>query len=47
LYKDYDPSSGFWKVTVGSSQTREQATQYKSDVQAKGYTDSFVVEVRR
>jgi cell division septation protein DedD len=47
LYKDYDPASGFYKVTVGSFPTREQAAQYKTEVQAKGYTDSFVVEVRR
>ena len=47
VYKDYDPVSGFYKITVGSFQTREQAGALKAEVQAKGYPDAFTVEVRR
>jgi cell division septation protein DedD len=47
VYKQYDPVSGFYKVTVGSFQVKDQATQFKTEVQAKGYQDSFIVEVRR
>ena len=47
VYKQYDPVSGFYKVTVGSFQTHDQAAQFKSEVQAKGYQDAFLVEVRR
>jgi cell division septation protein DedD len=47
VYKDFDPASGFYKVNIGSFQTREQATQFKAEVQSKGYADSFVVEARR
>lgn len=47
VYKDYDPVSGFYKITIGSFQTREQAASLKADAQAKGYPDAFTVEVRR
>ncbi len=47
VYKDYDPVSGLYKVSVGSFQTRDQAAKFKADVQAKGYPDAFVVEARR
>jgi cell division septation protein DedD len=47
VYKQYDPVSGFYKVNVGSFQAREQAAQFKAEVQTKGYQDAFLVEVRR
>lgn len=47
VYKDYDPVSGFYKVTLGSFQTREQASSFKAEVLSKGYPDAFTVEVRR
>jgi cell division septation protein DedD len=47
VYKDYDPVSGLYKVTIGSFQTREQATQFKEEVIGKGYSGAFSVEVRR
>lgn len=47
IYKDFDPVTGFWKVNIGSFATRDQATKFKSDVQAQGYPDAFCVEVRR
>ena len=47
VYKDYDAVTGFYKVTVGSFPTREQATQFKEEVLAKGYTGAFSAEVRR
>jgi cell division septation protein DedD len=47
VYKQYDPISGFYKVTVGSFQMKDQASQFKVEVQAKGYQDAFLVEVRR
>ncbi len=47
VYKQYDPVSGFYKVTVGSFQMKDQASQFKTEVQAKGYQDAFLVEVRR
>jgi cell division septation protein DedD len=47
VYKDYDAVTMFYKVTVGSFQTREQASQFKEEVRSKGYAEAFVVEVRR
>jgi len=47
VYKDYDPVSGFYKVNIGSFPKREQATQFKTEVQSNGYPDAFTVEVRR
>ncbi|MBI5646017.1 MAG: SPOR domain-containing protein [Ignavibacteriae bacterium] len=47
VYKDFDAVSGLFKVTVGSFPTREQASQFKEDVLAKGYTGAFTTEVRR
>jgi cell division septation protein DedD len=47
IYKDYDPVSGFYKVTVGSFTSQEQASRFKQDVRAAGYPDAFTVEVRR
>ncbi|MDX9758024.1 MAG: SPOR domain-containing protein [Bacteroidota bacterium] len=47
LYKRYDPVTGYYKVTLGSFPTREQATEYKLEVQSRGYPDVFTVEVAR
>jgi len=47
VYKRYDPVSGLHKVTLGSYRTREEATTFKLDVQARGYPDAFIVEVAR
>jgi cell division septation protein DedD len=47
VYKDFDPVSQLYKVTVGSFQTREQASQFKEEVIGKGYAGAFSVEVRR
>ncbi len=47
LYKDYDPVTGFFKVTVGSFTTQEQASRYKQEIRTSGYPDAFTVEVRR
>ena len=47
LYKRYDPVTGYYKVTLGSFPTREQATEYKLEVQSRGYPDAFTVEVAR
>ena len=47
VYKRYDPATGYYKVTLGSFPTREAATQYKAEVQSRGYPDSFIVEVAR
>ncbi len=47
VYKRYDPVTGYYKVTMGSFQTREQAAEFKLDVQSRGYPDAFTVEVAR
>lgn len=47
VYKDFDPVTNFYKVNVGSFSTREQAAQFKLEVQSKGYPDAFSVEARR
>lgn len=47
VYKRYDPATGYYKVTLGSFQTREQAGTYKLEVQSQGYPDAFTVEVAR
>ena len=47
VYKDYDPVSGFYKVNIGSFSKREEAGQFKTEVQSKGYPDAFTVEARR
>ncbi|MBR9974447.1 MAG: SPOR domain-containing protein [Bacteroidetes bacterium] len=47
VYKRYDPATGYYKVTLGSFPTREVASEYKLEVQARGYPDSFIVEVAR
>ena len=47
VYKRYDPASGYYKVTLGSYPTREAATEFKLDVQSRGYPDAFTVEVAR
>lgn len=47
VYKDFDPVTNFYKVTVGSFQQRDKAAQFKLEVQSKGYPDAFTVEVRR
>ncbi len=47
IYKDYDPVTGFYKVTVGSFSGYDQAGKYKLEVQSKGYPDAFTVEVKR
>jgi cell division septation protein DedD len=47
VYKDFDPVTNFYKVNVGSFSTREQAAQFKLEVQSKGYPDAFTVEARR
>lgn len=47
IYKDFDPVTGFYKVTVGSFSTHDQVSKYKLEVQSKGYPDAFAVEVRR
>ena len=47
VYKEYDPVSGFYKVNIGSFSKRDEASLFKTDVQAKGYPDAFTVEVRR
>lgn len=47
IYKDYDPVTGFYKVTVGSFSAYDQAGKYKLEVQGKGYPDAFPVEVKR
>lgn len=47
VYKRYDPVTGYYKVTLGSYQTREKAGEFKLDVQSRGYPDAFTVEVAR
>lgn len=47
VYKRYDPVTGFYKVTLGSFPAREQAANYKAEVQSRGYPDAFTVEVAR
>jgi cell division septation protein DedD len=47
VYKRYDPVTGYYKVTMGSFQTREQAAEFKLEVQSRGYPDAFTVEVAR
>lgn len=47
VYKDFDPVTNFYKVNVGSFSSREQAAQFKLEVQSKGYPDAFTVEARR
>ncbi len=47
VYKRYDPVTGYYKVTLGSYQTREKAAEFKLDVQSRGYPDAFTVEVAR
>ncbi len=47
VYKDYDSVTGFYKVTVGSFQLRDDAAKLKEKVRAQGYPEAFVVEVRR
>ncbi len=47
VYKRYDPVTGYYKVTLGSYQTREQAAEFKLEVQSRGYPDAFTVEVAR
>lgn len=47
LYKRYDPVTGYYKVTIGSFPTREQAAEYKLEVQSRGFPDAFTVEVAR
>ncbi|MBR9978204.1 MAG: SPOR domain-containing protein [Bacteroidetes bacterium] len=47
VYKRYDPVTGFYKVTLGSFPAREQAANFKAEVQSRGYPDAFTVEVAR
>jgi cell division septation protein DedD len=47
VYKRYDAVTGFYKVTLGSYQNRDDAARFKLDVQSRGYPDAFVVEVAR
>lgn len=47
VYKRYDAVTGYYKVTLGSYQLREDASRFKLDVQSRGYPDAFVVEVAR
>ncbi|MDT8324714.1 MAG: SPOR domain-containing protein [Bacteroidota bacterium] len=47
VYKRYDAATGYYKVTLGSFQEREQAAAFKADVQSRGYPDAFTVEVAR
>jgi len=47
VYKRYDAATGYYKVTLGSFQSREQAAEFKADVQSRGYPDAFTVEVAR
>jgi cell division septation protein DedD len=47
VYKRYDAATGYYKVTLGSFQEREQAAAFKLDVQSRGYPDAFTVEVAR
>jgi cell division septation protein DedD len=47
VYKRYDPVTGFYKVTLGSFPVREQAADFKAEVQSRGYPDAFTVEVAR
>ena len=47
VYKRYDAATGYYKVTLGSFQTREEATNFKADVQSHGYPDAFTVEGAR
>jgi cell division septation protein DedD len=47
VYKDYDPVTGFYKVTVGSFSNQEQASSYKQEIRTNGFPDAFTVEVRR
>ncbi len=47
VYKDFDPVTNFYKVNIGSFSTRDQASQFKVEVQSKGYPDAFTVEARR
>ncbi|MFA6234516.1 MAG: SPOR domain-containing protein [Bacteroidota bacterium] len=47
VYKRYDPVTGYYKVTLGSYQTREKAGEFKLEVQSRGYPDAFTVEVAR
>ncbi len=47
VYKRYDAATGYYKVTLGSFQEREQAAEFKLDVQSRGYPDAFTVEVAR
>jgi len=47
VYKRYDAATGYYKVTLGSFQSRENAAEFKTDVQSRGYPDAFTVEVAR
>jgi cell division septation protein DedD len=47
VYKRYDPVTGYYKVTLGSFPSREKASEYKLEVQSRGYPDAFTVEVAR
>ncbi|MBN1446443.1 MAG: SPOR domain-containing protein, partial [Bacteroidetes bacterium] len=47
VYKRYDPATGYYKVTMGSFQDRDQAANFKMEVQSRGYPDAFTVEVAR
>ncbi len=47
VYKRYDAATGYYKVTLGSFQSREKAADFKTDVQSRGYPDAFTVEVAR
>lgn len=47
VYKRYDAATGYYKVTLGSFQEREQAAAFKAEIQSSGYPDAFTVEVAR
>lgn len=47
VYKRYDAVSGYYKVTLGSYQSRDDAAAFKLEVQANGYPDAFTVQVAR
>ncbi|MCB2204372.1 SPOR domain-containing protein [bacterium] len=47
VYKRYDAATGYYKVTLGSFQKRDEAASFKAEVQSLGYPDAFTVEVAR
>ncbi|PLX32469.1 MAG: hypothetical protein C0600_02485 [Ignavibacteria bacterium] len=47
VYKRYDAVTGYYKVTLGSYQSRDDAAAFKLDVQSNGYPDAFTVQVAR